>query len=98
MWSITSLLGHLRGRSPRTRAGRPRSRAPRQPRPAARLRVEELEDRVLLSATLVKDINLTNVGAIPPAGNFFLAEMGGLVFFTAFSAETGTELWKTDGT
>src|SRR5262245_53644368 len=94
MWSISSSLGHLRGHSPRTWAGRPRSRASRPPHPASRLRVEELEDRVLLSATLVKDINPALVGSVPTS----LTEVGGLVFFAASTPETGNELWRSDGT
>src|SRR5262245_48576637 len=94
MWPISSLLGHRRGRPPGTRAGGPRSRAPRQPRRAPRLRVEELEDRVLLSATLVKDINPAIVGSVPTS----LTVVGDRVFFAASTPETGNELWMTDGT
>src|SRR5262245_36458037 len=94
MWSISSLLGHRRSRPPGTRACGPRSRASHQRRPAPRLRVEELEDRVLLSATLVKDINPATVGSVPTS----LTVVGDRVFFAASTPETGNELWVSDGT
>src|SRR5262245_50566977 len=94
MWSISSLLGHRRSRPPGTRACGPRSRASHQRRPAPRLRVEELEDRVLLSAPLVKDINPAIVGSVPTS----LTVVGDRVFFAASTPETGNELWVSDGT
>jgi len=48
-------------------------------------------------ARVVRDINTTptsSSGSSP--GN--LVEFRGLAFFTAFSLETGAELWKSDGT
>src|SRR5262249_57802295 len=68
----------------------PPGRAARPPR----LAVEPLEDRVLLSATLVKDINPAIVGSVPTS----LTAVGGLVFFAASTPETGNELWVSDGT
>src|SRR5262245_33152721 len=92
MW-FSSLLGHLKGRPPRGRAGWPRGRASRPPHPAARLRVEPLEGRVLLSATLVRDINPALVGSVPTS----LTVVGDRVFFAASTPETGNELWMSDG-
>src|SRR5262249_32169391 len=58
------------------------------------LEVEPLEDRFLLSATLVKDINPATVGSVPSS----LTVVGDRVFFAASTPETGNELWVSDGT
>lgn len=85
----------------------PRSSSPRSPKKASAGRltgkrrktcwpyVELLEDRCLLSAPrLVKDINLAPLSSNPAN----LTEVNGVVYFTAATPSTGTELWKTDGT
>ncbi len=46
---------------------------------------------------LVRDINLaTGTNGNSDSGNFVV--VGGTTFFSAFDAQNGTELWKTDGT
>src|SRR2546428_12484908 len=61
-----------------------------------RHQVEQLEDKVLLSATLVADINLTN-----PVQNFLPtlrgADVNGTFFFVANDGARGSELWKNEG-
>jgi ELWxxDGT repeat protein len=57
------------------------------------LRVESLESREMLAATMLKDIN----PSMPSyAANF--TQVGSLVFFTANDGTHGQELWVTDGT
>src|SRR5262245_14742102 len=48
-------------------------------------------------AQMLKDINTgpTSYSGSFPAG---FVECGGVAFFTAFTLETGRELWKSDGT
>jgi ELWxxDGT repeat protein len=58
------------------------------------LSVEALENRCLLSATLVQDLNLVRFGSSPSQ----LVDVNGTLFFTADDGVHGTELWKTDGT
>src|SRR5262249_40190561 len=77
---------------------RPRYQAPpagRGPRCPARPYLEQLENRPLLSATvLVRDINLA-----PLSGDFSSpAYLNGFTFFRANDGVHGEELWKTDGT
>jgi ELWxxDGT repeat protein len=57
-------------------------------------RVEPLEDRVLMAATLVKDIQ---PGAMPSSPHFLTSAMG-RVFFAADDGTNGTVLWVSDGT
>jgi ELWxxDGT repeat protein len=85
---LTSLLG-LAGRGARVRAGRTRRR-----RTAPLLNVEALENRCLLSATLVQDINPAPGGSDP---KFFTA-VGDRKFFAASAPGTGEELYVSDGT
>ncbi len=48
-------------------------------------------------ARLVKDINTSPTGSSGSSPGEFV-ELGGVAFFRAFSAASGTELWKSDGT
>src|SRR5262245_60125726 len=61
-----------------------------------RLHLEPLEDRTVptLSAALVTDINMAGANSNPTA----LAVVDDTLFFAATTVESGTELWKTDGT
>jgi ELWxxDGT repeat protein len=70
-----------------------RSSLRRAPR---RSRTEWLEDRTLLAASLVRDINTVpgNV-ASSPAG---LTDINGILYFRAYTDDDGIELWKSDGT
>lgn len=71
------------------------SGAPRQSiETQARLRLEPLEDRVLLNAQLVKDI-FTDAGDSNPEN---LVVLGDKVIFTAQASEGNRELWISDGT
>src|SRR6516225_438804 len=89
MW-LTKLFASSPNASGRLRARRPRST--RRLRTAV-LAVEPLEDRCLLSASFVKDINPFSVGSNPQN----LTDVDGTLFFTANDG-SGPELWKTDGT
>ncbi len=57
--------------------------------------LEALEPRQMLSASLVKDINLVGNQISGPGG---FVDVNGTLFFAAADASHGTELWKTDGT
>src|SRR5262249_34402988 len=83
----------LAARSRRAPARRSRPQPTRRPRSARPLRVECLEDRCLLSATLVADINPFSVGSSPTN----LTDVNGTLFFMATDG-SGRELWKSDGT
>jgi ELWxxDGT repeat protein len=69
-------------------------------RPAAsrrrphRVPCEALESRTLLSANLVKDIENLGFSSFP----LHLTEVNGTVYFVAQTQESGSELWRTDGT
>jgi ELWxxDGT repeat protein len=56
--------------------------------------VELLEDRTVLSAGLVTDINLQPQSSNPTS----LVDANGTAFFVATDALHGAELWKSDGT
>ncbi|MGE5608694.1 MAG: ELWxxDGT repeat protein [Bacillota bacterium] len=56
--------------------------------------IEGLEERRLLSAVMVKDLDSTPTGSDPNN----LIDVNGTVFFTADDGIHGRELWKTDGT
>jgi ELWxxDGT repeat protein len=58
------------------------------------LNLEILEDRSLLSASLVADIN----PGILPSNPQYLTNVNGELFFTADDGVHGRELWKSDGT
>jgi ELWxxDGT repeat protein len=55
--------------------------------------LEALEERALLSVTLVKDINTTPLSSFPAK----LVDVNGRLFFTAASSG-GNFLWRSDGT
>jgi ELWxxDGT repeat protein len=57
-------------------------------------RLEALEDRTLMSVSLVKDINTAPQSSSP---NGF-TDVNGVMFFHAYDPVHGQELWKTDGT
>jgi ELWxxDGT repeat protein len=63
-----------------------------------RLIIELLDERIPLAADaqMIKDINLLPTTFVSSPRNF--TEIGNTVFFTAKTAATGEELWKTDGT
>src|SRR5438093_10918955 len=54
--------------------------------------LERLEDRMVPSANLVKDLNLAEQGS-SPAG---MVELNGNVLFAADDGSTGQELWKSN--
>jgi ELWxxDGT repeat protein len=56
--------------------------------------VEAVEPRVLLSAALVKDVNPFTEGSFPRQ----FTGVGDTVYFSAYTAGSGRELWRTDGT
>jgi ELWxxDGT repeat protein len=60
---------------------------------ASRPRLEALEDRTLLSAGLVKDINPTGFSANPSG----FATLNGSAYFFADDGVHGVELWKSNG-
>jgi ELWxxDGT repeat protein len=68
---------------------------PRRPsrQRASRPRLEALEDRTLLSAGLVKDINPTGFSASPSG----FATLNGSAYFFADDGVHGVELWKSNG-
>src|SRR5262249_229131 len=88
MW-FRSVLNSLKS-PPSASAARRKQRRPL----ASRLHVEALEDRTLLSATLLQDINPAGVGSNPGP----LTPVGARVFFTADVPGTGRELYVSDGT
>jgi ELWxxDGT repeat protein len=73
-----------------------RAAAARNPR---RLRLEQLESRLLLSAspTMVRDINTVDYFSDAGAPGYLTA-IGSTLYFAANDGTTGRELWKTDGT
>jgi ELWxxDGT repeat protein len=72
--------------------GRPQRKAISR-RPTFRPGLEGLENRTLMSATLIKDINTTPVNPQPAD----LTNVNGTLFFTTFNG-TENDLWKSDGT
>jgi ELWxxDGT repeat protein len=61
------------------------------------LQVEQLEERQVLNgeAKLVKDIGLTGMDSSHPGG---FTQVGNKIYFAAYKAGVGRELWVTDGT
>ena len=55
---------------------------------------EPLEQRLLLSVSLLKDINAITASSDPSS----MVEVNGAYYFAADDGLTGPELWKTDGT
>jgi ELWxxDGT repeat protein len=51
-----------------------------------------------LTATLLKDVNVSGSNRDQHSSPAQLTPAGNLTFFLAYTAETGIELWKTDGT
>jgi ELWxxDGT repeat protein len=68
--------------------------APGKRRRAARPWLEVLEDRTLLSAQLVHDINTTAAGSNPSG----FVTVNGAAYFFADDGLHGVELWKSNGT
>jgi ELWxxDGT repeat protein len=68
------------------------------PRQQRRRTLERLEARQLLAAdiSLVADLNATVLGAAADPRDF--VQLNGTVYFSAASAASGRELWRTDGT
>jgi ELWxxDGT repeat protein len=75
-----------------------KGRAARKPSPRLPLRLETLEDRLLMSFTpqLLQDINTQGAGSNPAS----ITEVNGRAFFAASDGvhAHGTELWVSDGT
>jgi ELWxxDGT repeat protein len=71
-----------------------RRTAARRGRPRGRLRLEALEDRTVLSASLVADLNQQPVDSNPHN----LVNLDGTLYFTANDSIHGNQLWKSDGT
>src|SRR5438876_382162 len=70
-----------------------RPHASKSQRRFARPKVEILENRVVPSAVMVKDINLITGSSGPQ----FFANLHGTVLFAANDGVNGFELWKSDG-
>src|SRR5688572_33471669 len=75
-------------------ASLPMSTAVRTCRSRLAAAAESLEPRTLLAASLVKDINVIEAGSSIDVG----LNVGGTLYFAYTQPETGTELWKSDGT
>lgn len=67
------------------------TRSCRSRRPSS---IESLEQRVLLAASIVKDINLAPEGSSPR----HVVESDGTLYFGAWDRTHGGALWKSDGT
>jgi len=82
----------------RSRDTHKKGRAARKPAATLPLRLEALEDRLLLSFTphLLQDINTLGAGSYPSD----ITEVNGKAFFAASDGKHahGTELWVSDGT
>ena len=63
-------------------------------RRAIHVNAERLEGRVLLAASLLKDINTATDGSNP----LYAVSVGASVYFNAFDPTHGYRLWNTDGT
>src|SRR5688572_1688172 len=55
---------------------------------------EPLEPRLLLAASIIKDINVVSEPSDPTG----FVQAGNLLYFSANDGVTGHELWRTDGT
>jgi ELWxxDGT repeat protein len=79
----------FQGSTRTSRSSRKTARS-RQPRP----QFEVLEDRTLLSVSLLGDLNITRTSDSSPSG---LVNLNGTAYFFADDGAHGTELWKSDG-
>ena len=91
--SFTNLFGSLAAHFRRASARRSRPQPTPRRRNMRPLRIEPLEDRCLLSATLVADINPFSIGSIPTN----LTDVNGTLFFMATDG-LGRQLYQSDGT
>src|SRR4051794_8600580 len=73
------------------------NRRSRSQAPFRRLGLETLEDRVVLSATFLGDINPI-ADTVSGSSPMLLTNVNGVLFFMATDATHGQELWKSDGT
>jgi ELWxxDGT repeat protein len=71
-----------------------KSKTPTRSRPPRWLRLEQLEDRVTPSVSLVRDIN-TDESSV---GGLNGKVVGNLFYYANLDPVAGRELWKTDGT
>src|SRR5438034_9997911 len=65
-------------------------------RPRSAFRMESLEQRKLLSAALLKDINSAGIGVSSLPEQFNV--VGNQVLFIAYDSTRGQMLWSTNGT
>src|SRR5206468_4709268 len=62
------------------------------------IKIEELESRALLAASLVADVNRLTAGSLDGFGLTQSAQVGNTLYFTADDGVHGRELWASDGT
>src|SRR5262249_29204580 len=91
--SFINLFRSLAARSRRASARRSRPQPTPRRRNTRPLRIEPLEDRCMLSATLVADINPFSIGSIPTN----LTDVNGTLFFMPPDG-SGRQLYHSDGT
>ncbi len=72
---------------------------PQPPRGRSKLAMEVLEDRLVLSATLVQDLNLTTSSSFSPlTGVGATATLDNFTYFGINDGTSANALWRTDGT